>query len=324
MIIPKGGFQKIKQESEAVLQDTWYVLPIDDKTAKIIVVDKCGKKREIGDVLIGEDKFLPLNGTILNRPLKGNVKLAPSETSDGKIRFEGDNLSYIEFDANGNIKIQGATGGEVRLNSKFWLESSYGAVYRLLYNNTQNGEGVAFAADAKGYIYASRNTKSVVKSSANGLIICTKEYVDEAIESSKDNTYSPIEKQIGWHEYYVNNVLVKKPLYRRIFEFTTITGGIETVTTGLNNLSVINIKGTIVYNGITYKLGTRVAKGAGVDDYIIHNYDVVVNGNNLVVVSNWVRPANSSGNVIQDLPDVKYNIILEYTKTTDSATEVNP
>ncbi|MDY3445536.1 hypothetical protein PG616_11885, partial [Riemerella anatipestifer] len=46
---PKGeGIKIIKQASEASVNDTIYILPIDERYAELIIVDKVGNKRKIG------------------------------------------------------------------------------------------------------------------------------------------------------------------------------------------------------------------------------------------------------------------------------------
>lgn len=181
MIIPKGGFQKIKQESEAVLQDTWYVLPIDDKTAKIIVVDKCGKKRDIGDVLIGEDKFLPLNGTIPNRPLKGNVELAPSETSDGFVKFEGNSGSYLGFEDTGSMYIYTrenllrTVSRQLVLDTGEDIDISYGQTFTV---NPQNSPSSGFVINKFGNVFINGNTVSAIENTEGGTIAVTRDYIE--------------------------------------------------------------------------------------------------------------------------------------------------
>lgn len=138
------------------------------------------------------------------------------------------------------------------------------------------------------------------------------------------STYSSEETFTNSVHTYLNesNVLVSKPIYRRIVEFTTTTGYGDIAATGFNDINIFSINGTVKNSDLLCKLGTRIVGSAGSDDYLIYNYDAFIYSNDLFVTASATRPKNTPSLVMEYLPEIDFLITIEYTKISDPETIV--
>ncbi|MDY3328155.1 hypothetical protein PG299_10055, partial [Riemerella anatipestifer] len=103
---PKGeGIKIIKQASEASVNDTIYILPIDERYAELIIVDKVGNKRKIGFKL---PENIALTDTINDKDeitSEGNVYLKKQiDKFLSELKEKDKNLDEGLIEANENIK----------------------------------------------------------------------------------------------------------------------------------------------------------------------------------------------------------------------------